>query len=49
LELLAYSLKPGNFAIVEYTFLTEDPNVRELIEPHPDFCWYMPVLEGKTG
>jgi len=34
LQLLAYSLKPGNFAIVEYTFLTENPNVRELIEPY---------------
>jgi hypothetical protein len=34
LQLLAYSLKPGNFAIVKYTFLTEDPNIRELIEPY---------------
>ena len=34
LQLLAYSLKPGNFAIVEYTFLTEDPDIRELIEPY---------------
>jgi hypothetical protein len=34
LQLLAYSLKPGNFAIVEYIFFTEHPNIEGMIEPY---------------
>ena len=34
LQLLAYSLKPGNFAIVEYIFFAEHPNIESIIEPY---------------